>query len=92
VVAAIHPGCGIAEPGQEIIGHSHEFAAASKSERAKTAMMHGMQALAMCGVDLLGNPDTLRAVKEEFQESIQKKKLGLAAIKTRSHLKKTEVV
>lgn len=82
VVAAIHPSCGIAEPGQEIIGHSHEFAAASKSERAKTAMMHGMQALAMCGVDLLGNPDTLRAVKEEFQESIQKKKLGLAAIKT----------
>ncbi len=74
VVPAIHPTGGIAEPGQEIIGHSHEFAAASKSERAKTAMMQGMQALAMCGVDLLGNPDTLRAVKEEFQKNMTKRK------------------
>lgn len=82
VVPAIHPSGGIVEPGQEIVGHSHEFAAASKSERAKTAMMHGMQALAMCGVDLLGNADTLRAVKEDFQQSITKKKAGMAA-KTR---------
>ena len=81
VVPAIHPSGGIAEPGQEIISHSHEFAAASKSERAKTAIMLGMQALAMCGVDLLGNPDTLRAVKEEFQLSMVKKKLNLAAMK-----------
>ncbi len=76
VVPAIHPTGGIAEPGTEIAGHSREFAEASKSERAKTAMMHGMQALAMCGADLLGNPDTLKAVKEEFQQSNRKKKPG----------------
>jgi amidohydrolase len=76
VVPAIHPTGGIAEPGHEIAGHSREFAEASKSAHAKTAMMLGMQALAMCGVDLLGNADTLRAVKEEFQQSTRKMKLG----------------
>lgn len=72
VVPAIHPTGGIAEAGVEIPGHSHEFATAAKSDMAKKAMMRGVQALAMCGADLLGNPETLQAVKQEFQQQAVK--------------------
>ena len=68
VVPAIHPSGSIVSPGVDIPGHSHEFAAAAKSERAKIAMTRGIQALAMCGADLLGNAEILNAVKEEFQQ------------------------
>lgn len=68
VVPAIHPTGRIMPPGQENIpGHSYEFALAAKSEPAKQGMLNGIQALAMCGVDLLGNADILHAVKQEFQ-------------------------
>lgn len=68
VVPAIHPTGGIAGPGVDIPGHSYEFAQAAKSELAKIAMLRGIQALAMCGADLLGNPEVLQAVKHEFQQ------------------------
>jgi metal-dependent amidase/aminoacylase/carboxypeptidase family protein len=73
VVPAIHPTGGIAPEGLDIVGHSHEFALAAKSEHAKIGMLRGIQALAMCGVDLLGNPETLNAAKEEFQRHTTKK-------------------
>jgi metal-dependent amidase/aminoacylase/carboxypeptidase family protein len=73
VVPAIHPSGGIAEPGHDIPGHTHEFAEASRSERAKVGMIRGIQALAMCGVDLLGNSDVMNAVKNEFQQTATKK-------------------
>jgi metal-dependent amidase/aminoacylase/carboxypeptidase family protein len=73
VVPAIHPTGGIAPEGSDIVGHSHEFALAAKSEHARIGMMRGIQALAMCGVDLLGNPETLNAVKQEFQRNTTKK-------------------
>ena len=70
VVPAIHPTGGILPPGQRIPGHSHDFALAAKSELAKVSMMRGIQALAMCGADLLGNSDMLKAMQEEFQQSM----------------------
>ncbi len=73
VVPAIHPSLKITKDGQEITGHSHEFAQAAKSEHAKLGMIRGIQALAMCGADLLGNPDTLKATKEEFRQNTAKK-------------------
>jgi amidohydrolase len=73
IVPAIHPTGGIAPEGLDIVGHSHEFALAAKSEQARIGMMRGIQALAMCGVDLLGNPETLNAVKEEFHRNTTKK-------------------
>ena len=70
VVPAIHPTGRIIPLGQEDIpGHSYEFALAARSEPAKQGMLNGIQALAMCGVDLLGNSDVLHAVKEEFQRT-----------------------
>jgi metal-dependent amidase/aminoacylase/carboxypeptidase family protein len=74
VVPAIHPSLRISKNGQELVGHSHEFARAAKSEYAKLAMMRGIQALAMCGADLLGNSEILKAAKEEFQQNATKKK------------------
>jgi len=73
VVPTIHPTGKITEPGQEIPGHSREFTLAAKSERARTGMMLGIQALAMCGADVLGNSETLKALKEEFQQNAIKK-------------------
>ncbi|PIE36289.1 amidohydrolase [candidate division KSB3 bacterium] len=68
VVPAIHPTGRIVQPGKEVPGHSYEFALASKSDEAKQGMLRGIQTLAMCGVDLLGNPDILDAAKNEFQQ------------------------
>lgn len=72
VVPAIHPTGRIFPPGKEAPGHSHEFALAAKSDQARLAMLQGIQALAMCGVDLLGKPTILQAVKDEFQASTSK--------------------
>jgi amidohydrolase len=72
VVPAIHPTGRIVDDGRQIPGHTYEFAIASRSEGARAGMMRGIQALAMCGVDLLGNPDLLHAVKEEFQRNTTK--------------------
>jgi len=72
VVPAIHPTGSIVEKGQELVGHSREFAQASKSKRAKLGMIRGIQALAMCVADLLGNPDTLKAAKKEFRRNAAK--------------------
>ena len=69
VVPAIHPTGRIFPPGQEAPGHSHEFALAAKSEQARIGMLLGIQALAMCGAELLGKPKVLKAVKEEFNAS-----------------------
>ncbi len=69
LVPAIHPTGRIFRPGQDAPGHSHEFALASKSEEARLNMLLGIQALAMCGADLLGQPDILCKVKEEFQKT-----------------------
>ncbi len=69
VVPAIHPSIRITEPGEEPAGHSREFARAARSEQARAAMLLGIQALAMCGADLLDNPEFLKEVKQEFQHN-----------------------
>lgn len=68
VTPAIHPSLSIVSPGVDIPGHSREFAIAAKSEQAKIAMTKGIQALALCGSDLLGNIELLNAAKAEFQQ------------------------
>lgn len=72
VIPAIHPTLSIVSSGVDIPGHSHEFAIAAKSEQAKIAMTKGVQALALCGSDLLGNIEVLSAVKAEFQQRVVK--------------------
>jgi amidohydrolase len=69
VVPAIHPTGSIVDGGQQLTCHSREFTIAAKTARAKLGMLRGIQALAMCGADLLGNPAVLEAVKHEFQQT-----------------------
>lgn len=63
-VPAIHPYIKIAE--EETPGHSKEFANASNSDKGYSAMVTAAKALAMTGVDVLGNDENLQAVKKEF--------------------------
>ena len=67
-VLAIHPTLGIAEPGQVLVGHHPDFTAAAKSKLARVALGFGVQALAMCGADLLLQPEVIAAVRAEFEK------------------------
>jgi amidohydrolase len=64
VVPAIHAYIQIC--GDEIAGHSREFAAASISDRGQTAMLIAAKALAMTAVDLLTDPQLAALVQTEF--------------------------
>ena len=66
IVPGIQPVIDIAKP--EILLHSPEFARAAASERGLKGMADAAKALAMIIVDLLGNPDTISKVKEEFKQ------------------------
>ncbi len=64
LLPAIHPLIAITPPGVAI--HSPEFAKAAASGKGTRALMDGAKALAMTIVDLLGNPQTVAGIKEEF--------------------------
>ena len=64
VVPGIHPTVAIAPEGVSV--HSPEFAAAAASEVGLKGMLDAAKALAMTVVDLVTNPETMAAVKEEF--------------------------
>ena len=53
--------------GEEVAGHSLEFAKASISKRGQEAMLTAAKALAMTAVDLFTDPKAVRQIKEEFQ-------------------------
>jgi len=53
--------------GEEVAGHSLEFAKASISKRGQQAMLTASKALAMTAVDLFTDPNAVRQMKEEFQ-------------------------
>jgi amidohydrolase len=64
LVPAIHPMIAVSPPSVAL--HSAEFADWAASEAGKRAVIDGAMALAMTAVDVLSNPDLLRAVKAAF--------------------------
>jgi amidohydrolase len=54
--------------GQELKGHTREFAAAAGDARGLKAAVTGAQALAMTAIDLLAVPANLQAVRKRFAE------------------------
>ena len=65
VVPGIHPYVQIA--GDNVAGHSREFATASSSERGQTAMLAAAKALALTTVELLEDADLVAKIWEEFK-------------------------
>jgi len=64
LVPTIHPMVAIAPP--EIQTHSPEFCWAAGSETGHRGLIDGAKALAMTVVDLIGQPEMMARVKEEF--------------------------
>ena len=74
VIPAIHPSMAIASP--KISLHSTEFAQAAASEMGHKGLTDAAKAMAMTVIDLLGVPDTLTKVKEEFSIGHNKNSLN----------------
>jgi len=66
VVPSIHPF--IAITGPEVAVHSPEFATAAASEAGIKGMLDASKGLAMTAIDLVANPELLKAAREEFEE------------------------
>jgi amidohydrolase len=64
VIPTIHPYIRISPDG--VPGHSREFAEWARSPLARAGMVAGAKALALTALDLLADPDSLRAAKDEF--------------------------
>ncbi|MFH0941881.1 MAG: M20 family metallopeptidase [Chloroflexota bacterium] len=64
LVPAIHPLIAISPPSTAV--HSPRFARAAVSERGHRGLLDGAKALAMTVVDLLGQPETVARIREEF--------------------------
>jgi amidohydrolase len=67
VLPTIHPYIRISPDG--VPGHSREFTEAAGSPLARAGMLAAAKALAMTALDLLADPDMVRAAKEEFARS-----------------------
>jgi len=67
LVPAIHPSIAIAPAS--VCNHSPEFAVAAASEAGLEALLTAATALGMTAADLLGQPELLAKVKEEFLQS-----------------------
>jgi amidohydrolase len=66
LVPAIHTAVSIGDPGMS--EHTAEFALRADSERGLMQSVRAANALAMTAIDLLASPDTLAAVKQEFDK------------------------
>ena len=64
VVPAIHPSIAIVSPS--VLLHSVDFAIAAASESGHKGLLDAAKALAMTVADLLGEPENLTRVKDEF--------------------------
>ncbi len=64
VTPSIHPSVAIAS--REVLVHSVEFALAAASEAGHRGLLDGAKALAMTIVDLIGEPETMAKIREEF--------------------------
>jgi amidohydrolase len=69
VIPAIHPSVAVSPP--DVLLHSAEFAAAAASESGHRGMLDAAKALAMTIVDLLGDPGTMKRVKDELSGRVQ---------------------
>jgi metal-dependent amidase/aminoacylase/carboxypeptidase family protein len=67
LVPAIHASVAIAP--REVAVHSSRFAEAAASEAGIRGLLDAAKALALTVVDLVTNPETVRAAKEEFQQA-----------------------
>ena len=67
LVPAIHPSIAIAPTS--VCNHSPEFAAAAASGEGHQALLAAAAAMSMTAADLLGQPELLAKVKEEFLQS-----------------------
>jgi amidohydrolase len=67
-VPAIHPYIKIAPAGTP--GHSHEFAAAARSEEARRGMLAAAKALSAVALELWLLPDFYSEVRREFEEKV----------------------
>ncbi len=57
----------VAIAGEKVAIHSHEFAAAAASDRARQALLDSAKALAMTAIDLMAEPALLKSVRDEFE-------------------------
>ena len=54
----------------DVLGHSKEMAATTISEDGKNGLIKASQAIALVALELLENPNKLKQVKEEFNQSV----------------------
>ena len=67
---AIHPWIGLSCPEHQL--HTKEFADVTITEAGDNAILHGAEALALTGAEVLTNSDLLLAIKEEFKNTVGK--------------------
>lgn len=65
-IPAIHPYLNIAQDGQDLVGHTHEFREAACSEAGIQAMILAAKAMAGTAVDILMDPDLRVRIQEAF--------------------------
>jgi len=65
VVPSIHPMVAIAPPG--VVIHSPQFASAAASEDGHKGLLDAAKAMAMTVVDILGQPEMLGKIRQEFR-------------------------
>ena len=65
VVPSIHPTAAIAAP--EVLVHTPEFATAAASEDGHKGLLDAAKAMAMTVVDILGQPEMLGKIRQEFR-------------------------
>jgi len=73
VVPAIHPYIKIAPDG--VGGHTIEFREAAISPLGHEGLIYAVKGMAMTAIDLLGNPELMTRVKDEFTETVQKQRV-----------------
>jgi amidohydrolase len=73
IIPSIHPTVQIVSPG--IAVHSREFAAAAISEDGNKGLLDAAKAMAMTVSDIIGNPETLEDIKDEFERSLKEPNL-----------------
>jgi metal-dependent amidase/aminoacylase/carboxypeptidase family protein len=67
VLPSIHATISIAP--REVLMHTPEFAAAAASQGGHEGLMDAAKAMAMTIVDLLGQPEMLDKIKQEFRHA-----------------------
>jgi len=67
VVPSIHPMVAIASPKVSL--HSPEFASAAASKAGHRGLLDAAKAMAMTVVDVIGRPEVLERIKQEFHSS-----------------------